>query len=40
MKEKAQDNISKRAAVEKKPSTLGKDMEERNIMKAIQSRLF
>ena len=36
----AQDNISKRPAVEKKPSTCGKDKEDQNIMNAIQSRLF
>ena len=34
MLEKAQDNISKRAAVDKKPSTFGKDNEDRNIIYA------
>ena len=30
--EKAQDNVSKGAAVKKKPSSLGKDKEDRNII--------
>ena len=33
-------NISKRAVVEKKPSTREKDKEGRNIMKTIQGHLF
>ena len=38
--QKTQDNIIKKAAAEKEPSTLEKDKADQNIISAIQSCLF